>query len=121
MDLKSIAEADVEFSFSAENVCNTHVMSLYKSPETFKRDEICNGCTPVAEIVQPKVYCRLFLLISRTESDIAKKYSEMSFKDLKHECIKYGLPCFGLKQDYCKRLVAYELEKMVSSTIFDNI
>ena len=44
----------------------------------------------------------------------------MSFKDLKHECIRLGLPCFGLKQDYCKRLVAYELEKMVSSMGSDN-
>lgn len=49
----------------------------------------------------------------RTESEIYKKYSAMTFKEVKEECARLHISCSGLRQDYVKKLVAYELERLV--------
>lgn len=52
-------------------------------------------------------------LTSRTESDIYKKYSAMTFKEVKEECARLHISCSGLRQDYVRKLVAYELDRLV--------
>lgn len=49
----------------------------------------------------------------RIELGLYNKYNSMSYKDVKEECTRLGISCYGLHQEYVKKLVAYEMERRV--------
>lgn len=53
-------------------------------------------------------------LSPRIEMSLYNKYNSMSYKDVKEECTRLGISCYGLHQEYVKKLVSYEMERRVS-------
>jgi hypothetical protein len=93
-------------------------MTIEIKPITVKPDEVV--ISQARDQPSQPMSNQLIDVTSRTESDIYKKYSAMTFKEVKEECARLHISCSGLRQDYVRKLVAYELDRLVVFVTVNN-
>ena len=103
-----IIDDPIDFSLSFQGIENFHLCAV--SLETFEESEQTIGLS--REENDRK--CVFFMNHDfRLEDSIFEKYNKMSYKELREECVRYGIACSGLRSDYVKKLVSYVLSKHV--------